>query len=74
MALEKLHESKIVHQDIQPSNILIDSDGHIKLSGFGNSYYKLLKNNNFKHNKLNMNEKDNQGYMLDYFNVGTLCY
>jgi serine/threonine protein kinase len=39
---------KIVHQNIKLENILLDSDGHIRLSGFGKSFYKLLKNNNIK--------------------------
>lgn len=35
VALEHLHEQRIVHRDIKPENILIDADGHIALTDFG---------------------------------------
>ena len=34
-AVEKVHELGFIHRDIKPDNILIDADGHIKLTGFG---------------------------------------
>ena len=60
LAIESVHEMDCIHRDLKPDNVLIDKDGHIKLSDFGLS--KKLEfilngqknnNNSLKNRKLN---------------------
>lgn len=35
LAVESVHKMNYIHRDLKPDNILIDQNGHIKLSDFG---------------------------------------
>ena len=35
LAIESVHRMGFIHRDIKPDNVLIDSEGHIKLTDFG---------------------------------------
>ena len=78
LAIESVHEMNCIHRDLKPDNVLIDKDGHIKLSDFGLSkkldFYikdsKALKNNKNlrKKNQINGNENNKQLSYAEQFN------
>ena len=35
LAFEHLHSQNIIYRDLKPENLLIGSDGHIKITDFG---------------------------------------
>lgn len=38
-----MHDYQIIHKDIKPQNIVIDRNGHLKITDFGLSESGLLK-------------------------------
>ena len=75
LAIESIHKLDCIHRDIKPDNILIDKDGHIKLSDFG---LAKVSDKLFEQNKSvsNNNNDDNniEKHQKNYSCVGTAYY
>jgi len=73
LAVESIHKLDCIHRDIKPDNILIDKNGHIKLSDFGLAKVsdKLYEQNSTKDPNYNPNKKTHQKL---YSCVGTAFY
>ena len=78
LSIESIHKLDCIHRDIKPDNILIDKNGHIKLSDFGLAKIseKLFekKCNSFIMSNLNANEYENNKHEKNYSCVGTAYY
>ena len=82
LALETLHQNKILFRDLKPSNILFTSRGHVQISDFGlaavlkaeNNYYTSGDVGTVGYQAPEIVAKDPYSFSVDYFSLGVSLY
>lgn len=81
LAIEHLHENDVLYRDLKPENVLIDYDGHIKLTDFGLSAIDFTADSfsdifcgSPEYMPPEMILKQNYNRMIDFYAIGALLY
>merc|ERR1712118_303716 len=81
LAIEYLHRLNIVYRDLKPENVLLDSDGHVKVTDFGLSKEGIMDNVSAKtmcgtpeYLAPEILDKKGHGRAVDWYSLGALMF
>jgi serine/threonine protein kinase len=82
LALEYLHSQGVVYRDVKPENILIDAEGHIRLTDFGLSKAGLLEQGGRTESFCGTTEylapeiiaSQSYGFSVDWYSMGLVLF
>ena len=76
LAIESIHQFNCIHRDIKPDNVLIDKQGHIKISDFGLAKVpdNYFTEDLFSNENKNIKKKIGLGHRKNFSCVGTAFY
>lgn len=78
LALQYLHQRQIAYRDLKPENLLVGSDGHIKITDFGfakkieDRSYSLCGTPEYLAPEIILGQGHNHG--VDWWSLGVLLY